>query len=240
MAIFGAPMSLDPSETAYRALRAALLIRMRIIESSARRVQAGLEPINIGIGINTGEVITGNVGAEDRFEYTVVGDAVNVAARVQGLASVITGSNIFITEGTYEAFVERERLLVVDQGAVTLKGRTESVHVYNVIGLRSARTSPETQAGSPARSNEGPHRDELETAYLYCRGFDPATIASARNLPLKSVQSWIKAWASRFERSKRELSLEFDLTDVELQRLGEANRSGLPVARDPERNARAL
>ena len=186
MAIFGAPVNLEPSETAYRALRAALSIRIRITESSARRVQAGLEPINIGIGINTGEVITGNIGAEDRFEYTVIGDTVNVAARIQGLASQFTDSNIFITEGTYQAFAERERLLVADHGAVALKGRTKigarlQCH-WHAIGQNLAQT---TQAEDRTRRNEVPRRDALETAYLYCRGFDPTTIATTKNLPLE-------------------------------------------------------
>jgi class 3 adenylate cyclase len=237
MAIFGAPVNLEPSETAHRALRAALSIRIRITESSARRVQAGLEPINIGIGINTGEVITGNVGAEDRFEYTVIGDAVNVAARMQSLASQFTDSNIFITEGTYEAFADRERLLVADQGAIALKGRTESVHVYKVIGMRLATSSPNTQAESPTRSNEVPRRDALETAYLYCRGFDPTTIAITKNLPLESVQAWIEQAASRFEQSKQELCLEFNLTDAELQRLYDANHSSQPTTQNLEWDA---
>ncbi len=239
MAIFGAPVNLEPSETASRALRAALSIRIRITESNARRVQAGLEPLNIGIGINTGEVITGNVGAEDRFEYTVIGDTVNVAARMQSLSNEFAGSNIFITEATYKAFAEQERLLVADHGAVALKGRTELVHVYNVIGLRLAKISPNTQAESSTRRNEVPRRDALETAYLYCRGFDPTTIATAKNLPLESVLSWIKEAASRFERSKQELCLEFNLTELELQRLHDANIGGLPAARYLEWDARS-
>lgn len=237
MAIFGAPVSLTAGESARRALRAALSIRICITESSARRVQAGLEPFDIGIGINTGEVITGNVGAEDRFEYTVIGDTVNVASRMQSLSSQFTDSNIFITEATYKAFEEQKRLLVIDHGAVALKGKTELVHVYNVIGMRVAKISPDTQPLVPQRRNEVPRRDALETAYLYCRGFDPATIATAKNLPLESVLSWIREAASRFERSKRELSLEFDLTDAELQRLYDANRGGLPAPRSMEWDA---
>jgi adenylate cyclase len=240
MAIFGAPVNLEPSETAYRALRAALSIRIRILESSARRVQAGLEPINIGIGINTGEVITGNVGAEDRFEYTVIGDAVNVASRVQSLASELTDSNIFITEGTYQAFAERKRLLVADQGEVELKGRAESVHVYKVICMRLlAKTPQNAQDESPTRRNEASRRDAMETAYLYCRGFDPTTIAATKNLPLETVLAWIKEAAARFERSKQELYLEFNLTDIELQRLYDVNQSRLLPLLNPEQEARS-
>jgi class 3 adenylate cyclase len=234
MAIFGAPVNLEPSESAYRALRAALSIRIRITEASSRRVQAGFMPIDIGIGINTGEVITGNVGAEDRFEYTVIGDTVNVAARIQGFSSQFKESNILISEETYKAFAERERLLVADQGEVALKGRTELVHIYNVIGMRLAKNSSNTEAGSPIQINEVPRRDALETAYLYCRGFDAETIAATKGLPFETVRSWIKDAASQFEMTKRDLSLEFSLTDLELQRLNEANSSQLLPAQNLE------
>ena len=236
MAIFGAPVSLEPGETADRALRAALSIRLRITESNARRIQAGLKPINIGIGISTGEVITGNVGAEDRFEYTVIGDTVNVASRIQSLASETTDSNIFITGGTYEAFAERERLLVVDQGEVALKGRTELIHVYNVLGMQLAKTTSQ----SPTRRDEVPRRDALEAVYLYCRGFDPTTIAATKNLPLETVLLWLKDAGSRFERSKTELQEEFDLTDMEVQRLSEMNQAGAPAKQGLEWDTQTL
>jgi adenylate cyclase len=239
MAIFGAPVNLEPGETAHRALRAALSIRIRIIESNARRVQAGLEPISIGIGINTGEAITGNIGAKDRFEYSVIGDTVNVAERMQSLANKFSESNIFITEATYEAFAEKEKLLVADHGAVAVKGKKELVHVYNVIGMRSAKTSSNTWKGGPTRRDEVPRRDVLETVFLYCRGFDPTTIATTKNLPLKSVQLWIEEAASRFKRSKHELFLEFELTDIELQRLYDVNQSGLPAVQNPKQEARS-
>jgi adenylate cyclase len=145
MAIFGAPVNQEPSETAYQALSAALSIRIQIMEVNAHRVQAGLEPINIGIGINTGEVITGNIGAEDRFEYTVVGNTVNVAARIQGLSNQFTDSNIILTEETRQAFAERERLLLVDHGEVALKGMSKLIHIYNLIGMQVTTTSPKEQ-----------------------------------------------------------------------------------------------
>jgi adenylate cyclase len=234
MAIFGAPLSLEPSETARRALRAALLIRLRMTEFSARRVQAGLEPINIGIGINTGEVITGNVGAEERFEYTVIGDAVNVASRVQSLASQFTDSNIFITEKTYTAFAEHDRLLVADQGAVTLKGRTESVHIYSVIGMRLENTISKISLRKAERRNGVSRRNALETAYLYCRGFDPATIAVTKNLTLQAVEKWILEASSRFEQSKLELCQEYNPTEAELQRLQAVVLEDLSVRQNPE------
>jgi class 3 adenylate cyclase len=159
MAIFGAPIGLPPAETARRAIHAALSIRTHLTEFNARRLQANLEPLTIGMGINTGEVITGKVGSEDRFEYTVIGDTVNVAARVQSLTDEFTDSNILITNGTYDAFDEREQLLVVDHGAVTLKGKTKSVRIYGVIGLQPVEAAPSVLVGN------SPLRSPLETLY---------------------------------------------------------------------------
>ena len=84
--------------------------------------------------------------------------------------------------------------------------------------------------GQSILRGEVPYRDALETAYLYCRGFDLTTIATTKNLPLKSVRSRIKKAASRFEQSKQELCLEFNLTDTELHRLYTINHSDVPVA----------
>ncbi len=223
MAIFGAPVSLMPEETAHRALDAAFSIRLKIMEANAQRVKAGLEMLHIGIGINTGEVITGNIGAEDRFEYTVIGDTVNIAARMQNLATKFSASNIFISEATYVAFAGRKNLLVDDYGAVAFKGRTESVHVYNVIGRQPTRRLSSTQEDSPNRRDNVTRRDALESAFLYCRGFDPFTISTVKGLPLETVDRWIHDVSLRLERSKHELRQEFDLTEMELQRLDYVN-----------------
>jgi class 3 adenylate cyclase len=240
MAIFGAPMSLPPEETARRALQAALAIRIKITEANAYRVQAGLEMLNIGIGINTGEVITGNVGAEDRFEYTVIGDTVNVAARMQSLAIKSALSNIFITEATYTAFLAgREQLLVTDYGTVAFKGKTELVHVYSVIGLQPTKILATADAITLTHRNNVPRRDAFEAAFLYCRGFDPTTIATAKGLPLETVQLWIHQTASRFERSKYELRREFELTDMELKRLYDVNQNAPAILQNLQWEGRA-
>lgn len=159
MAIFGAPIGLPPTETARRAIFAALAIRLRLAEFNAQRKQAKLEPLVIGIGINTGEAITGKVGSEDRFEYTVIGDTVNVAARVQSLTDQYRASNILITAQTYDAFEDRSQLMVADHGAVTLKGKTHSVRIYGVIGLQPIQATPNLFVGKSALPSP------LETLY---------------------------------------------------------------------------
>lgn len=223
LAIFGAPVSAPPAESARQALRAALTIRTRMAEFNARRVEAGQEPISIGIGINTGEVITGNIGSAERFEYTVIGDTVNIAARVQGLTSQFADSNILITDATLAALGEAEQILVVDHGEIVLKGKTKLVRVYGVIGTRLAHAQPVLRVGAV------PRRDVLEALYLYCRGFSLATIALTKKATPDTARGWLQSAAHHFDAASQELRLEFGLTEAELQRLKEYAREGAPA-----------
>ena len=98
---------------------------------SANRLQSE-QPITIGIGISSGEVVAGTVGAQSRVEYTVIGDRVNLAARL--VANALPGQ-ILISSWTYEQvapWIEARAL-----GAVRVKGKEEEVEVYEVLSLKS-------------------------------------------------------------------------------------------------------
>src|SRR5207253_1315984 len=85
----------------------------------------------IGIGINTGEVVAGNIGSERHFEYTVIGDPVNIAKRLESQAGA---RQILIADTTYDLvknFVE-----VQDLGGVRVGGSRNWIHTYNVVGLK--------------------------------------------------------------------------------------------------------
>ena len=128
MGVFGAPIP-HPDHAA-RAVKAALDIRQAVAELGIRRQTLGKEPFAVGIGVSLGEVIAGTIGTEERMEYTVIGDSVNVAARLQDRAKP---GSILLSRGTYEAvsdLVDAKAL-----GAVTVKGRQEPVEVYEVLGL---------------------------------------------------------------------------------------------------------
>jgi len=112
LAIFGAPVHLDNHATA--ALSAARGIMARLGDE--------VPEIGSGIGVSTGEVVAGNVGAASRFEYTVIGDAVNSAARLTELAKAAPG-HVLVTRRSVEAAYPQEQELWIDHGDTTLRGR---------------------------------------------------------------------------------------------------------------------
>jgi adenylate cyclase len=128
MAVFGAPIA-HPDHAA-RAVMTALDMRRAVGELAGRRRAAGLDPFEVGIGVSLGEVVAGTVGTEERMEYTVIGDSVNVASRLQDRAKP---GSILLSRRTYEAvsdLVDAKSL-----GAMKVKGKEEEVEVYEVRGL---------------------------------------------------------------------------------------------------------
>jgi adenylate cyclase len=128
MAVFGAPIA-HPDHSA-RAIRTALAMQEGIRGLNGRRAQQGKEPIAVGIGVSAGEAVAGTVGTEDRMEYTVIGDSVNLAARLESSAKP---GQILISQRTYQNV---EGMVTVQPlGAIKVKGKEEQVEVYEVLGL---------------------------------------------------------------------------------------------------------
>jgi len=126
MAVFGAP---DPiPDHAERALRCAVAMQARQSELNGQALPDGLPPLGMGIGVNTGTVIAGTVGGGGRLEYTVVGDAVNVAQRLQSEAAP---GEILATDSTVRA---APAVPVTSLGPLAVKGRKERVETFRVIG----------------------------------------------------------------------------------------------------------
>jgi class 3 adenylate cyclase len=128
MAVFGAPEPL--ADHAERALRCAIAMQARHADLNAAGWDVdGLSELGVGIGVNTGSVIAGTVGGAGRLEYTVVGDAVNVASRLQGEAVageiVATGSTVAAAPA-----ISCEAL-----GPRLVKGREEPVDVFRITGV---------------------------------------------------------------------------------------------------------
>lgn len=126
MAYWGFPLT--DEDHAFLAVSAAMRMREAMLDW---RKQAGKLPINIGIGINTGEAVIGNVGSEEFMDFTVIGDAVNVASRLEGINKEY-GTNIIISAATYEKV--RDRIQARSLGWAELKGKGERVEVFEPLG----------------------------------------------------------------------------------------------------------
>ncbi|MEM4336894.1 MAG: adenylate/guanylate cyclase domain-containing protein [Candidatus Woesearchaeota archaeon] len=125
MAIFGAPI--DDKEHAFHAVKAGVEMRDKIIEMQKRKKQK----VGMGIGINTGIAVVGNMGSKERVDYTAIGDSVNLASR---LCSNAKSGQVIISEETYK--LVKDRIIAKDLGEIQVKGKAKPVKIYNVIALK--------------------------------------------------------------------------------------------------------
>jgi len=127
MAVWGAPLA--DLEAPDRALAAALAMRRELAAESQRRVQAGHPAIDAGFGLSFGEVFAGNVGSERRLEYTVVGDAVNLASRLCQMAGP---GEILVTDELAKGLIRAPALEELPD--IVVKGRIKPIRAYRVSG----------------------------------------------------------------------------------------------------------
>lgn len=126
MIVFGTPLEKD--DDSLRAVKTGLEMQVKLKELNSQRERDGMPTVIMGIGINTGYVVAGNVGSEDRMEYTVLGDAVNIAARIEGQSR--TGE-VMISEETYKETKGKIKVSgEVDH--VSLKGKSKPMNIYTV------------------------------------------------------------------------------------------------------------
>lgn len=132
MAVFGSPLPLK--EHAWMALQTSLEMRSRLQEFNAHRYAASKPRINIGIGINSDTVISGNIGSSKRMEFTAIGDGVNLGSRLESVTKYY-GCDIIISDNTYKPCQTKVWARELDY--IRVKGRNEPVAIYELIGLRS-------------------------------------------------------------------------------------------------------
>ena len=145
MALFGAPLS-DPDH-AEHAVAAALDMVHELEQLNARWREQGRPTLDIGIGINTGPMIAGNIGSEAIMSYTVIGDAVNLGSRLESLNKQY-GTRIIISESTREQLKSQYTLRPL--GDVVVKGKSTAVAIFEVVGRGDAGSPP--SVGSPDRA----------------------------------------------------------------------------------------
>lgn len=131
MVVFGAPKE-DPKHQ-YHAIACALLMQELAKRLNERRKEQGLYPIELRIGINSGTMLAGLVGSEHRMEYTVVGDAVNLASR---LCSEADGGETIIEQSLYQKVNPDYHLTVNNQKEIRVRGKEEPVSIYSVHNIK--------------------------------------------------------------------------------------------------------
>jgi adenylate cyclase len=127
MAFWGAPIHQD--DHALRACRSAIEMQEAMAELRSRWKDRNRPTLRIRIGINTGEMVVGNMGGTGRFDYTVIGDSVNIASRLEG-ANKVYGTGVLVSERTYE--LVRDHLTGRELDLITVKGRSEPLRIYEL------------------------------------------------------------------------------------------------------------
>ena len=137
MAIYGAP--LDLPDHPIKACQSALEMIEALKRLNQKWIGEGKPPMDIGIGINTSPMMVGNMGSDQRFDFTVMGDSVNLGSRLEGTNKTYK-TNIIISEFTFERVKDKFACMELD--SVRVKGKTQPIKIYNLLGDKHL---PETQ-----------------------------------------------------------------------------------------------
>jgi adenylate cyclase len=143
MAIWGAP--LDQPDHVRRACLTALDMVEELHRLQKKWSAEGMPFLNIGIGVNAGPMVVGNMGSDRRFDYTVMGDSVNLGSRLEGLNKTY-GTNILASEMTFEKV--KEEFLGRELDLVRVKGKDRPVKIYELLSLvKTASADQQALAG---------------------------------------------------------------------------------------------
>ena len=228
LVVFGAPIQRPLFDSVKAAIQAAIDIRLGLAELNATRIQKGQFPLRFGIGINSGTVVAGNLGSEDRFEYTVIGDPVNTAARLQGVAKQFPKTPLLVTAGSVDPVKKQLGVNLKDLGDFSLRGREQEVKVDAI--LESFEAIPESsQLFEPDQRLHA-----FIACYLYAKGFKISTIAETLQVWEQDVKNWFAEAISAPESVARILTSGFGLDQDQARRLW-----NLPQTLDIEPQAKA-
>lgn len=134
LAVFGEPVKTN--EHAMNAVLCGIEIIDKVSLLREKFIKENKPLINIGIGVNTGDVFAGNIGTEERFEYTVIGDNVNLASRIESYNQILK-TQFLISEYTYEYV--KDRVDVVKLSGVSIKGKSKPIDIYEVLRLKDEK-----------------------------------------------------------------------------------------------------
>ncbi|MBX3023044.1 MAG: HAMP domain-containing protein [Bdellovibrionales bacterium] len=137
MAVWGAPNTTE--RDSHSAVKACIEMRVALASLNERRALKGKVPIKIGMGLHRGEAISGTIGSEERMEYTVIGDTVNQASRIESSTKAF-GTDLLLSEDL--ATHVQEEFMVENAGSVEVKGKSEPLKLYKVRGYFDENKQP--------------------------------------------------------------------------------------------------
>jgi adenylate cyclase len=143
--LFGAPIAIE--DAPFKAVACALAMLQGLEEFNRTRAAENQAAIRIGVGINTGNVITGSIGSTRALQYTAIGDAMNVASR---LVNVAGSGEIIVSEDTYRQIKGRVEATALPP--VKVKGKADELKVYRITGLRNVMTPIPGEWSGPTKS----------------------------------------------------------------------------------------
>lgn len=158
MAVWGAPKT--TKRDAQNAVRACLEMRRALGELNQKRIAKGQPPILIGMGLHSGPAISGTIGSDERMEYTVIGDTVNMTSRIESSTKAF-GTDLLISEATAQAVSDEYALEIA--GSAEVKGKSEPLKLFKVIGFKS-ENGEITEVKTPYSSYEAEHADKVKVA----------------------------------------------------------------------------
>jgi adenylate cyclase len=133
VAIYGAPIDLE--DHAYWACKSALEMRKKLEQLQDKWKRERRDPFDIGIGVNSGTATVGNLGSEQIFDYTAIGDTVNLGARLEAATrNYPTKHNIIISESTY--LLAKDKIIAEYIDEIMVKGKTKPIKIYELLGVK--------------------------------------------------------------------------------------------------------
>ncbi|MGK5082613.1 adenylate/guanylate cyclase domain-containing protein [Bdellovibrionota bacterium FG-1] len=188
MAIWGVP--LPGEDDAYSAVRACIAMREELSKLNELRISRGQTALKIGMGLNTGSVIAGNIGSNEKMEYTVIGDAVNLASRMESMTKEY-GTDFLIPQSIYDEV--HSRFVFEKRKSARVKGKAQAIEVYTVAGyideagqeviVKTPYSSYESE-----KSDKGVHDESPETGITILEGtstgFSIAELSETKAVPV--------------------------------------------------------
>jgi len=188
LAVFGAPISKALDVSLQQAILAACDMQKGVLLLNAQRIEAGLSPLRFGLGINSGTVVAGNIGSEDRFEYTVIGDVVNVAARLQGISRQFPQSPLLVPSSAVDSVRDEIPVDFDYLGEFRLKGKKQLVPAYAILGLNKGIPD-----GFVLFDERDYSRSIIFNAYyLACMGYPNEVIAQVLLVEKPVIDHWME------------------------------------------------